>query len=496
MQHRAPPSPLVRISAASLCAALLAGCGLTPHDPVLLPSTDWDREAGANEMRKVEAQIGLCDLPALQAYVERVGARLAGRGGRGPFEYVYRITDQAQPNAFAAPGGAIHLSRGLLASLNSEDELAAVLSHEMAHVDRRHSARRSATGARLRLRPFSGRVAARVVARELPQITGATLEEITQARMASYGRAQELEADRIGIARAARAGYDPAALARVLERNVAVFEEQSGERTTHTLLDEHPPTPARTSEIRRRAASLAPADLPPLAPGRDGYLERIDGLPLGPNIGRGIFRDGKFLHPTEGIAMLVPRGWNTVLTPEAIGAVEPAGRAFLFGGGSCAGTDPRALARAFLAGARGDLRIEPVEERGVRCGDWPGHLVVLRDPTEGSDAHIFLLWIAKGGRIFRLIALGEESMRERLRESVASIRPLDPGERGALLARRLGVARALRGETIERLGARAGNAWPASLTAAVNDLPPAIRFAGGERVKIAIERPFSAPSRP
>ncbi|MEE8166927.1 MAG: M48 family metalloprotease, partial [Myxococcota bacterium] len=138
-----------------LCGALLTslvilgamGCASSgkkrPKRTVLLTSAD-DVRVGAEAAKEVEASIGLLDNPELTAYIQRIGKKLLRGLPRRDFAYSFAIVDQMEPNAFALPGGHIYVSRGLLALVNDEDELACVMGHEIVHVAKRHSAQQQA----------------------------------------------------------------------------------------------------------------------------------------------------------------------------------------------------------------------------------------------------------------------------------------------------------------------------------------------------------------
>src|SRR5215470_13335854 len=99
-----------------------------------------DVEQGEQVARLVEQHIGLYSLPDAETWLRKVGDRLVTVVNDPRWKFSFQIVDQAEPNAFSIPGGGVYVSRGLLALVNSEDELAGVLAHEMAHISRRHSA--------------------------------------------------------------------------------------------------------------------------------------------------------------------------------------------------------------------------------------------------------------------------------------------------------------------------------------------------------------------
>jgi Peptidase family M48 len=106
--------------------------------PRIILDTEYDdRRVGDEQTEAVRAEMGLVEDPELNRYVQSVATRLLRYAPPRPFEYEFGIVDQVVPNAFALPGGKIYVSRGLLALVGSEDELAGVLGHEITHAAER-----------------------------------------------------------------------------------------------------------------------------------------------------------------------------------------------------------------------------------------------------------------------------------------------------------------------------------------------------------------------
>jgi predicted Zn-dependent protease len=123
------------VPAIFLIAAMVSGCATTVITPEL------EEELGNEMSVQVREQIGLYADADLDDYLQRVGSRLVASLGPTPYTFRFAIVDQFEPNAFASPGGFIYVSRGLMAQMNDEAELAGVLAHEISHVTRRHHAR-------------------------------------------------------------------------------------------------------------------------------------------------------------------------------------------------------------------------------------------------------------------------------------------------------------------------------------------------------------------
>src|SRR5262249_2572938 len=120
----------------------MTSCAINPvsgHPEVVLVSVEREKALGKEAAQEVEQDMGLLKDPALVGYVQAVGRRLAEQSPRHDVGYQFFVADVQEPNAFALPGGYVYVTRGLLALVNSEDELAGVIGHEIGHVAARHA---------------------------------------------------------------------------------------------------------------------------------------------------------------------------------------------------------------------------------------------------------------------------------------------------------------------------------------------------------------------
>ena len=155
-EGRVVPRWTVTLACAALSVGLVA-CAANPGTGRSRRgmSEEDEIEQGRQAAVEVEQSMGFAWSAELNAYVARIGQRLAKHSSRSHLEYEFHVVDMKEPNAFALPGGYIYVSRGLLALMNNEDELATVLGHEIGHVAARHSVQRQATGCTLALFPAS-----------------------------------------------------------------------------------------------------------------------------------------------------------------------------------------------------------------------------------------------------------------------------------------------------------------------------------------------------
>ena len=190
------------------CLAVFPHLGLDDGRPSTVGQSS-DEEIGAEVAKQVEAEIGLYQAPVTRDYVRAIGSRLVSHLEDNEFAFRFNIVDQFDPNAFAAPGGWVYVSRGLLVLANSEDELAGVIGHEITHVTERHSAGRQRRGLLGGILKIPGNIVGVVVGKDIGDLINSPLDTIGQISLASYSRGQESEADRLGMRLAAGAATIP-----------------------------------------------------------------------------------------------------------------------------------------------------------------------------------------------------------------------------------------------------------------------------------------------
>ncbi len=457
------------------CAPSPPPGGAPARRPTVLATEYDDQRAGAEAEREVAAALGVVRDPKVQELVGAVGRRCAAKLPAQRFDYEFRVVDQWPPNAFALPGGAIYVSRGLLVLSNSEDELANVLAHEITHAAARHAAARQRVAGGVN--PFA-------------------MVFTNPAYLAAYSRDQEREADRGGQQLAAAAGYDPAGMNTFLANLGNVEKLLAGAARIPGYLDTHPPTSERAASTATRAQQLGWTRQPGVTRDGDDYLRRLDGLVVGEDPAEGIFEKGRFLHPDLGFALRIPDGWRFVNSPAAVGAVSPdgSGRVVLELAGE--GADPAVFAGEFVAQRAPELEAQIDAQRTLNVNGLPA--VEIRGSAGPISGRI--TWIGSGGRVYRLgnlaQGIGAERVLARGDVFARSFRPLAPEDRAGILVRRLRLAAAREGESLAEFSSRTGNDWDAQRIAIANGLFASARLAEGQLLKIAVLEDYAASQAP
>jgi predicted Zn-dependent protease len=484
--------PAVVSGRAALIPLALCLCVGAAEGQLFVSSAQRDVEQGAEVAKLVEQQIGLYPMPKAEAYLREVGEKLVATVNDPRWKFSFQIVNQSEPNAFAIPGGGIYVSRGLLALIIREDELAGALAHEIAHVTQRHSARQQRKGFLPGLLSMPGNVVGGVVGENLGALINAPIDTVGGAWLSHYSRGQESESDRIGIRTAAQAGYAPAALADFLQRLEQDVASQTGEQRRFSIFDSHPMTDARLKDIHKRSAALTPAAKPRVAPDTASLFANFDGMWWGEDPEAGVFRKNQFLQPTIGFTMTFPEGWKSQNTPQYVISAHPKLEAILLLGVAGAVSDPEATGEKFVQHMRTKARIEPASTRKGAIGEFPAFVVTYQDRSGGSAVYLHFAWVTMKGTTYQLIGLAPERHREALRNAALSLRPLTEVERGAVTGKRLRIVAARAGERLENLGARSGNVWSPAYTAIVNGLNVEAELRAGTLVKIAREERWSA----
>lgn len=294
---------------AGLCFLLAAvfSCAVNPvtgRQELALMSEQQEIEIGKGADPEVLTKYGYYPDPALQDYVRSVGEPLARVSHRPSLAYHFKVVDSPGINAFALPGGYVYVTRGILAYLNSEAELAGVLGHEIGHITERHAVQQlnAAMGLQLTSLILSSTVPG---AGDLSPLTDILFSGI----MNGYGRSKEFSADRLGQLYMSRGGYDPDGMVEVLS-TLDRTQKDPLDPVSHWVLSSHPYAADRIQRASVYGQELAPNR--PLRGGvdRDRYLGRIDGLVFGPGKREGVLTGRLYRNSYFRVSCTVPEGWK------------------------------------------------------------------------------------------------------------------------------------------------------------------------------------------
>lgn len=436
------------IPSLALAALLMAGCGTTVVNPVTgqAERTVMDEQAelaeGAKGHQEVLKEYGVYDNAAVQAYVNDLGQKLAGHSHRTGLQWHFTVLDSPVINAFALPGGYVYVTRGIMAYMESEADLAGVIGHEIGHVTARHGAQRATSQQNAGLGVFAANILGAVLESQgLPgagQLAGQLSQTVAAGYVASYGREQELQADGLGAEYLARTHYDPHNMVDVIrvlqdqERFTADQAQAEGRPAPArgNWLASHPSNDQRLDNMTNLAAQYlgSYAD-----EGRVRYQKTIAGLVFGDSAEQGLTRGRQFYHPPLGFALTAPEGWHIQNEADTLSLVNAARDAMLMVHvvPKQLGKDPNAIIRNLLKPTQG--RTESLQISGLQATRFTG----VRQNAQGQLQAVEATVVSGPGDNSYLLqsqardAAAMQRTRSMLREAEGSFRAMTAQDRSA-----------------------------------------------------------------
>ena len=477
-----------------LLSLTVGGCAVNPatgksdFTPFMGPKKE--ARIGAQEHpRMIEEFGGVYDDTQVTGYVASIGGRLVANSEMPNLQFTFTVLNSPVVNAFALPGGYVYVTRGLVALANSEAELAGVLAHEIGHVTARHTAQR-----------YNRAIATSMGATILDAWVGggATSQLIglgAQLYLASYSRAQETEADVLGIRYLRRTGYDPYAEAdflRSLQRHSqllkTIYAPDSRERALDQFFMTHPQTSDRVVNVIQQAGGFPDGETGRRL--RDPFLDRIHNMVYGDSPEEGFIHRQTFSHPELGFTFTVPKDYRLTNSKKAVLAKGPNDAAILFDG---APKPPRHmkvdvyLTQEWARGTRLS-DVESIEINGLEAATgW----TTMGSGMETKEVRL----VAIRFDLFRIFRFQfatpiqwAANMAEALQRTTYSFRRLSDGEKENLKPLRVRVAKVRETDTVKSLsGAMAYDDFQEQRFRVLNALAPNRSIEAGQRVKIIAE---------
>ena len=473
---------MLRYVLGAACAALLlAGCGDGDEAPV----TRSEQATGAQHHPRLLAEFGGAYRGDEAAWVAGLGEKLAGAAGLGG-QCTFTLVNSDVVNAFAVPGCFIYVTRGLVAIVNSEAELASVLAHELGHIVGNHSERQQKRS----LWRGLGVLAVSVItgSDRIARMAGEAAAYFTLR----YSREQEYEADDLGLAWLVRSGYDPHAAADMLAalgRHEQFLARTRGRDPAQGIPEwarTHPLTGKRVERASAAAAGSghAPDELPE---NEAAYLAAVDGLLYGDDPAQGFVLGSRFAHPVMRIAFEAPPGFTLTNSPQSILIEGPDGIRGEFGGGAMPAGGLEAYASALLGQILGDAQSQAGEPQRLEINGVPALLVPVSVTTpDGPVALSLAAYSGPGGGAFHFVMLSAPSADPpaALAALFRSFRLLSPAEAATLRPRRIRVVAAGPADTFRSLAARLASDHPLDRLLMLNARAPDRPLRPGERIKI------------
>jgi predicted Zn-dependent protease len=468
---------------------VLAGCARNPvtgDREFVMMSEAQEIAMGRESDVEIRRQMGLYEDDTLQQYVEEIGLEMAARSHRPELPWSFAIVDSPAVNAFAVPGGFIYLTRGIMAYLGDEADLAGVIGHEIGHVTARHTvqAYTRASGAQLGLLVGS-------IFSPVARAAGGLAESGLGVLFLRYGRDAELQADRLGAEYAANAGWDPTGVQDMLS-TLSRISEGSDRRGVPGWLATHPEAGDRVERVGPTLSELSTQlDLAALRVNRQGYLDRLDGMVYGDNPDQGVVRGRDFLHPELRFALRFPEGWEVLNTETQVVAQRPGEDVYVL---LQLVTDPNTRdleALAVDSMRSGGYRQDSGGETTVNGLDaFIGTFTAARDNDVQPRARV--AYIDYQRSVYVLGGLADvrayDEVEPAFNETIRSFRSLSAAEAEEIRPNRIRFYTVADGDTWQSIAQDAGQGIVASNTLAImNGFPVNEQPRAGDRVKVVVE---------
>lgn len=479
------------LAAVSSLALALSGCmGMANIPSASAPITQGEAQQGAEANPQILAEFGGAMSGPQAAYVEQVGKNIAVQSGLGGARDSFHVAllNSSVNNAFAIPGGYIYTTRQLVTLMNNEAELAAVLGHEVAHVAARHSQRRQAAAQQNTLLGTAGAILSGILLGNsgLGQQLGQSLLQGSQLLTLKFSRAQESEADRLGVQYLERAGYDPHAMADVLQ---SLAMQNALDARLQGRANASVPEWASTHPDPASRVSAANA----LAQGKTGitnrntFLTRIDGLTYGDDPSQGVIEGQQFIHPELRLAFTAPSGYYMINGTQAVTISGQTGKA-QFSTAPYNGDIAAYISGVFsrLGGQNAQLRPSGIQRTTVN-GIPAAYGTARVNSSQGQvDVVVFAYQFAPD-RAYHFLAIAPAGRAGVFTPMFNSLRRISANEAANIVPRKIDVVTVRSGDTVQSLAARmAYSDAQIDRFRVLNGLNAGERVTPGQLVKIVV----------
>ncbi len=370
----------------------ISSCAVNPvtgKQELMLLSEKDESHLGRETDGEIVKQYGLYEDPGLTAYVKEIAQRIGRVSHRPQLNYDCKILDASVINAFAVPGGYLYFTRGILAVLNSEAELAAVMGHEVGHIAARHSAQQYSKAQLAQLGLGVGSIFV-----DSPVVAGLAQLGVGMLFL-RFSRDNEREADDLGVEYASKAGYDASQLAGFFEtlEKINPGSDRSG---LPGWFSTHPNPENRISAVRLKAKEWQQKlNLKELRVNKDGYLRTIDGLIYGDDPRQGYVADDAFYHPVLRFQFPIPSRWKVNNRPSQVQIVSEGGDALILFLISME-TSSREAARVFVSKNNASV----VRSENLRVNGLPCHRLVSDIRTQTEAYRVMSYFIEKDRKVY------------------------------------------------------------------------------------------------
>jgi len=473
---------LAGVAMAALVAAPLgaqrAGSAITPTEA----------QQGAEYHQQLLNEFGGAMSGGQAAYVEQIGKNIAVQSGLGNSQSAFTVTllNSSVDNAFAIPGGYVYVTRQLVSLMNNEAELAGVLGHEVGHVAARHSKAREKAAQRNSILGALGSIISGVLLGNsaLGSLGQQVFSAAPQLLTAKYSRKQETEADSLGIRYLAGAGYDPHAMATVLQslaaQNALDAQLQGRDASIPQWASTHPDPASRVRNALSAAGNATGTT------NRDTFLTRIDGLLYGDDPHQGVVEGNTFVHPDFRLTFTVPNGYYMVNGTDAVSINGQGGQAQMASGPYSGNLDT--YARQVFQKIGGQQQLAPQSLERTTINGLPAVYGTARVNTGQSTVDVVVVaYEFARDQAFHFATITPAGRSAVFEPMFGSMRRINANEAAQVIPRRVNVVTASRSDTVQSLASRmAYSNAQVERFRVLNGLASNAQVVPGEKYKIVV----------
>ena len=385
-------APIIVLLALSL-VLLAISCAVNPvsgNRQLMLLNEQDEIELGKQTDVQIVQQYGVYENAQLKGYINSLGQDMGRISHRPHLNFQYNVLDTSVVNAFAVPGGYVYFTRGILAHLNNEAELAGVMGHEIGHVTARHSAQQYSKAQLAQLGLGLGSMLSETF-RGVSQMAQVGVSLL----FLKFSRDNEREADDLGVEYSSKVGYDATKMGDFFE-TLERLHPGSDKSGLPSWFSTHPNPEDRVGTVRRRAVEWQEKlGLSKPKVGHDAYLGKIDGLAYGDDPREGYVENSVFYHPEMKFQFPLPANWTFKNTPSQVQVAPPEGAAaILFSAGK--GASPSAVANTFAEKVRATV----LDSKSLSIGGHRAHQLLSEIRSQQGLLRVLSSFVQKDNTLF------------------------------------------------------------------------------------------------
>jgi predicted Zn-dependent protease len=472
----------------SLASCTTIGGGAIPGASAPISATE--AQQGAQAHPQLLEQFGGTYSGPQAAYVEQVGKNIAVQSGLGNARdsFTVSLLNSSVNNAFAVPGGYIYTTRQLVGLMNNEAELAGVLGHEVGHVAARHSQRRQTAAQKNTLLGAAGAILSGVLLGDsgIGQTISKGFLQGSQLLTLKFSRSQELQADELGIQYLNSAGYDPRAMATVLQSLAAQNSLDASLQGSNAAVPEwastHPDPASRVQTAFAKAGAASGTT------NRDTFLSRIDGLMYGDDPAQGVIEGRQFMHPAFRLAFTAPSGFYMVNGSRAVSINGESGKAQLSTAAYNGNLDSY-VRSVFTSIGGSEQNLAPSSMQRTTVNGIPATYGTARVNNGNSQVDVVVFaYEFSNNQAFHFVTISQAGRTETFTSMFNSMRRIPTSEAAAIVPRRIDVVTVGRGDTVRTLANRmAYSTAQEQRFRVLNGLGSGDTVTAGQKVKLVVK---------